>query len=327
MQANGVQEATKTHGHSVRLQHVEHAQYMFSKWQGQFEQLTRGRIDGVFQRSRGNLLEVKSIKVNQRVQLRGRELAGYFTVFPITVTNAASIWQGRELQPGQMVINSVDIEVDHCSSRVYESMGLSLPFSYLENAAQALLNSHEITLPRTWAAITPHSESLLKLQLLMKLMLDTGLSNPALLRTPEFHLTEDRIIRSLVAVLRSKIAFLNDCPIANRSHIVKRAEEFMRSRMANPAGAIEICKELGVSDRTLRLAFQEHYGLGPIAYFKAIRLNVVRAQLLSDTESSVTDVARNNGFQHLGNFSSDYFRLFGELPSITMRNRRSISLT
>jgi AraC family ethanolamine operon transcriptional activator len=99
--------------------------------------------------------------------------------------------------------------------------------------------------------------------------------------------------------------------------LVRRAEEFMRSRLGHRFGAIDLCRELGVSDRTLRLAFRERYGLGPMAYYKALRLNAVRSRLKAGAVVAVAAAAREFGFHHLGNFAADHRRLFGEPPSMS----------
>jgi len=96
---------------------------------------------------------------------------------------------------------------------------------------------------------------------------------------------------------------------------VLEAEELMRSQLAEPFGAVDLCRRLRVSDRTLRLAFGERYGLGPMCYYKRLRLNAVRTMLKADPLLSVATAAKMFGFHHLGNFSADYRRLFGELPS------------
>ena len=59
----------------------------------------------------------------------------------------------------------------------------------------------------------------------------------------------------------------------------------------------------------------------PQQYVKARRLNAVRRSLLdSDCEQGirVTDVALDHGFSHLGRFSGEYRRYFGESPRETL---------
>jgi AraC family ethanolamine operon transcriptional activator len=56
----------------------------------------------------------------------------------------------------------------------------------------------------------------------------------------------------------------------------------------------------------------------------AMRLNRVRRILARAPEGvSVTDAATRFGFFHLGRFSGQYRRLFGELPFETLRRGRS----
>lgn len=83
---------------------------------------------------------------------------------------------------------------------------------------------------------------------------------------------------------------------------------------------IDLCEVLGVSERTLRYAFQEYVGLSPVAYLRVCRLNKVRAVLAASdpAHTTVTQVAMRHGFLHLGRFSGDYRRMFGETPSATL---------
>jgi AraC family ethanolamine operon transcriptional activator len=82
----------------------------------------------------------------------------------------------------------------------------------------------------------------------------------------------------------------------------------------------DLCRELGVSERTLHYAFREVRGLSPMAYFRAVRLNAVRQELKAAPDTAaVHAIARRWGFGHPGEFAAAaYRRLFGELPSQTL---------
>jgi AraC family ethanolamine operon transcriptional activator len=83
----------------------------------------------------------------------------------------------------------------------------------------------------------------------------------------------------------------------------------------------ELCRELSVSERTLRHAFCDVTGLSPLDYLKILRLNCVNRTLreADPAELLVKQAAYSNGFTHLGQFSRDYKQLFGESPSQTLR--------
>ena len=52
---------------------------------------------------------------------------------------------------------------------------------------------------------------------------------------------------------------------------------------------------------------------------KQVKLRQLREDLLRGQCRNITEVALDYGFSHLGRFSSDYRKLFGELPSETVR--------
>jgi transcriptional regulator GlxA family with amidase domain len=111
-----------------------------------------------------------------------------------------------------------------------------------------------------------------------------------------------------------------DLPITRRQAL-RRAEDYIEANLGAPITVQELCAETDVSERTLDYAFRDRFGLGPMAYYKARRLNAARHELkrTDSAESAVHQVAARWGFWHTGAFAADYRRQFGELPSETLR--------
>ena len=107
-------------------------------------------------------------------------------------------------------------------------------------------------------------------------------------------------------------------------HRVRQAEEIMHANSDEPLSIQDMAKVLGVSLRSLQLAFAEVYGgLSPRDVLNRIRLEKARARLLAaDGSAQVTTVAMDSGLFHLGRFSQSYARAFGEKPSETLLRRR-----
>lgn len=80
---------------------------------------------------------------------------------------------------------------------------------------------------------------------------------------------------------------------------------------------------LTVSERTLRKAFNEIYGVPPCRRLRMLRLLHARKGLLAaDGElTTVTSVATASGFSELGRFSVEYRKAFGESPSQTLNGK------
>ena len=107
-------------------------------------------------------------------------------------------------------------------------------------------------------------------------------------------------------------------------HRVRQAEEIMHEFSDEPLSMLEIAATLGVSLRSLQLAFEEvHDGVSPRDRLTRIRLDRARRRLLDGAGGvSVTTVAMDCGFYHLGRFAQVYARTFGERPSETLARRR-----
>ncbi|MCU0526054.1 MAG: helix-turn-helix domain-containing protein [Elainella sp. Prado103] len=110
--------------------------------------------------------------------------------------------------------------------------------------------------------------------------------------------------------------------VSNRHQLVKQAEVLILANLNRPLTIHDLCAQLHVSERTLRYSFQEYFGMSPIAYLKVQRLNGLRRQLLASTahQTTVTDVAIQWGFWHMGQLAKDYKKMFGESPSETLRH-------
>jgi AraC family ethanolamine operon transcriptional activator len=113
-------------------------------------------------------------------------------------------------------------------------------------------------------------------------------------------------------------------PRFSRQEIVRRCQEQLEERDGELVHLEELAAAADVSERTLRTAFNEYFGIGPVRYLQLRQLHRVnRALKASDPEAkSVTSVLVEQGVWEFSRFASRYRRLFGELPSETLRTKR-----
>ena len=108
--------------------------------------------------------------------------------------------------------------------------------------------------------------------------------------------------------------------------VVRRAREYIEQALDSHQHPtiVDVCRYAGVSQRSLQYCFLDTLGLTPVAYLRIARLHRVRTELRDPSASGlkVGDVATRWGFWHLSKFAGDYQKLFGELPSETLRLRQ-----
>jgi len=115
--------------------------------------------------------------------------------------------------------------------------------------------------------------------------------------------------------------------LATKHRVLRRARDYISEclDMGICPGIVDVCRNVGVSQRTLQYCFVELMQMTPVAFLRILRLNKARSELgrPSAANLSVTDVATQNAFWHLGNFARDFRLHFGETPSeVLARGRR-----
>jgi AraC family ethanolamine operon transcriptional activator len=234
--------------------------------------------------------------------------------------NAGARWRGRRCQSGQVVTLDPGQEGDHLSAADYWMVGLTVDGDCFRECAavlggfdpeERLVGQLTVTSsPAGCRALTTHLREVLAL----------AEARPDLLAQPRTRRTvEQECVRRLVAVIaQSTGGDRAACWSSNRERLVRRADDYLRACRGAPLSLLELCRELGVSERTLHYAFREVRGLSPMAYFRALRLNAVRQELKAGADTAtVQAIAQRWGFWHPGEFAAAYRRLFGELPSQT----------
>jgi AraC-like DNA-binding protein len=97
-------------------------------------------------------------------------------------------------------------------------------------------------------------------------------------------------------------------------------ESWIRANLQMPLSVDTFAEFAGVSTRAVQSAFRRYRGCSPTQFLCRVRLEEVRRQLeLPQAGASVTQIAMNHGFFHLGRFSKVYRERFGERPNDTLR--------
>lgn len=291
------------------------------EWQLEYEQLSAGRFSGLVHHVQLPGLRLVREDGNLALRQRGALSRGcYAFAMPLAIDGAA-YFNGQRVERHAIMAGRLD-EIDLCTptrmsliaavvdaellAPLWEHMYLRRPPPWLEGqvvvaarpaAAEALRSLHLRALTEIAARESPLRDETALLQL------------------------RDALLIEWIEALPESVDRADLPSAAVRKRLVDRACELMLSSADEPLSMLQVCRHVGISRRKLSYCFQDVLGTSPLKYLRAVRLNGVRRELRGQA-CSVQDAAARWGFWHLGQFSRDYKQQFGELPSVTLRQRQ-----
>jgi AraC-like DNA-binding protein len=132
----------------------------------------------------------------------------------------------------------------------------------------------------------------------------------------------DDVLRAMTHALseESRVQRVGSTNRIDSRHVVHACIEYARSVQRAPSIS-ELCLVAHVSERRLREAFTDEYDMPPTCYFRTWALEQAHRRLSHNDAhpETVTEVAVGLGFGHLGRFSGQYKKIYGESPSTTLQ--------
>lgn len=295
------------------------------QWDQTYEQLSPGSFAGRLTDVWFGDIQLFREVTNQSVHEGGRAWPGSRTFGVPMAMGADAIFCGRPLKPDMLLTLGPSDELDFRTPRHLDIVGICVPTGVFEayassidgRSAEARLAGHRILVPPQ-----PAMHAIRRLCADIFQLVDR---RPALLGY-------DAVQRSIQhAVLAHLYATIPESgqPAAesvptceSRRAIVERARRIVLERSGEHVSVADLCGLIGVSRRTLQYCFESAFDVSPAQYLRAIRLNGARRDLkIAGESANVQDIAARWGFWHLSHFAADYRRMFGELPSRTLRRR------
>lgn len=135
---------------------------------------------------------------------------------------------------------------------------------------------------------------------------------------------DDVILRTVAMMLDPALAA--DDRLAGPPPRAFDLEPLLEQIRANIGGRVTLADMERWSDRsarTIQLAFRTRFGIGPMEWLRAQRLDLVRGRLLAAGEgATIAEIAKACGIPRLATLTQEYAKRFGELPSETLARRR-----
>jgi AraC-like DNA-binding protein len=136
-----------------------------------------------------------------------------------------------------------------------------------------------------------------------------------------WHEAQSDVVRALLRLHPLQAERLRVAPGDGSDRRLTAAVDHLHAHAQDALTVADLAAAAGMSVRTLQESFRRVHGRSPMSYLKSVRLEETRAELLSGEFGtvSVAEIARTWGFNHMGRFSAEYARHFGEYPHQTLR--------
>ena len=105
---------------------------------------------------------------------------------------------------------------------------------------------------------------------------------------------------------------------------LRAARDHLADNAVEPLDLAQLACVSGIGIRALQLGFRRHFGLSISQVLLDMRLAALHARLEQGSpDVSITGIAFDLGFTHLGRMAGAYREKFGETPSATLRRKMS----
>ncbi|WP_169978945.1 helix-turn-helix domain-containing protein [Tautonia rosea] len=305
--------------HSLCSQDFDELAASFEKWNSRFDQLDAGTFSGRITFANLEGFQLFDVEVNRRISAQGSIPEESFVISPVLDWNVGAIWRGRTHRQGTLHVLGPGEVMDHRTPANYRNTSLVVSADLLHRTASML--GFEEVLPRLdvrfGLRVSARDCAALHREIVTSLQrLSTEHRGPVPTSSDP-----DVVVRTLrrLLLVASGGRDLGPPPQrwSKRKQVVRQVEDFMRAHLDRPISVLDLCEQVGVSERTLHYAFREFTGVTPKGYLKTLRLNQLRRDLGSadPRRETVRQVAARWGFGHPGELAADYRRHFGQLPS------------
>jgi len=259
---------------------------------------------------------LNNFEINRKVLQLGTGIPGFIT-FTIWDPKTVFTWKRHEMKKGMIGV-IWNNEHQSVTGSGFKGLPISVDEHFFTKLCQ--IKGHPELIDKLIKEELLHVDES-KLEELRQLVLFaiqvTDLSEKVALE-----LIENKLISLLIDCLTST---LPEKPSDDLTHSkFSKVVDYIHDDIVNVTSLHQICERTNIPERTIRRLIRKKYDMSPKKYLTALRLNEVRKMLKMDKEKcTLIKISSEYNFWHMGQFSRDYKKLFGELPSETLRKSHS----
>lgn len=305
---------------TVQTSNLWQHERVLTGWNQTYDQLSKGRFNGQITEALVGDVQLFEERTSQAVFEVGPGRSGVIALAVFDGLAGEARWRGHSVGMDHVTALSDHASLELSTPPNCTLLSLSVPVSMIPAGdGRASLDADELL---AGAANHVHQPALAAtLRQRLGMVLATMEHQPVQLAPLE---ARNQLVSELVGLVDEYLGVATASrgePEARKARkVVGLARNYIEANPDRPLTVLDLCKQTYTCRRTLQYCFTQVIGMSPAAYLKVVRLNGLHRDLLNAQGSStIGDMAARWGFWHLSQLSSDYKRLFGELPSETLR--------
>lgn len=292
------------------------------QWDLDLRQIDSGLFQTELSQIASQDLQLSKSIFNRKLDQNGSAPKGLRTFAILNNASTPMVWRGNFVDQQKIMVFPQDGELEGSSDPGFDVFTISFTDELLSEVIDIIgVDSTQYILSGSGVRNSDPNKIEEVRKTLSNVLNEITLASPRMTQDQFQYQIEYEIPRALVLALSKGSRNRKKPSPYSRYLALRRVREYIDSNTFEDVTVRDLCKVSGVSERTLRYAFEENLGVSPNNFIKMFRLNRVKRDLrMTDpSDKNISDIANRWGFWHMGQFASDYRKLFGELPSETKR--------
>jgi AraC-like DNA-binding protein len=286
----------------------------------EISQLEPGRLSG--RHVRLDLPGGQFSCVETNLPMRGTgTFPNLWTLSVILECKGRSLQHGLEVRAGSLLIHGPGAEHDGVYGRDFKIVCFSVRDEILAKHLRRRSRQLQNAVRQPWSVFDPPPESRQEIIAHFGEAAAIVQSDPRV-RTSDRALEkfQDELVCAFMEAVAQQFSPRSIGTDQRAAAMMQLVDQVVEESPLDGTSVVELCAACKVPRRTLNRTFQDALGMGPATYLRRVRLNRARRALQRERKRSitVTDVALDLGFWHLGRFAEQYNELFGESPHETL---------
>ena len=300
--------------------HFEELSAMQFGWEAEFTQLGPAE-----QASRVNLVQSGNagtchFQFNSKFDQRMYVLPDYYSFGLLEPGTTNALVQGKTAPPGALVAFPRQEETHGVSSAGFHGNGIHFKETYLEAVAETVFKTPLRSLMPTASIYTMTGP--LQSRLRGELYKWQRLAEPGFPKHVAMLAHREETLAIAVLNGLSHSVEIHETPFLSSDRVVKLVLDYVHSEPSEEVTAVGLCTLANCSQSWLEHSFKKRFGVTPKKYVKYLRLSRLREDLLNSAQAegqTVIELASIYDFWHMGQLAADYRKVYGELPSDTLK--------